>query len=196
MPPRVPVHSLHAGAEAASALACSSRAGTASTVRAFSSTPSCQRSTLLRRKMRDWFKTEGRQYKRHTPGAGPQYLGNGAKVFPNNPAFGSQPVLSEEARELIWEKIMRQGESIKAVSAELSVDMRRVAAVVRLKEVEKDWISKVSLLRVFPRIFHTPPPPYSPMMITIHSISLEDMQHMVTHLALRASLRRVLFIYC
>lgn len=39
---------------------------------------------------------------------------------------------------------MRKGETIKAVSAELGVDIRRVAAVVRLKEVEKDWEAKVS----------------------------------------------------
>lgn len=37
---------------------------------------------------------------------------------------------------------MRKGETIKAVSAELGVDIRRVAAVVRLKEVEKDWEAK------------------------------------------------------
>jgi hypothetical protein len=39
---------------------------------------------------------------------------------------------------------MRDGETIKAVSAEFGVDIRRVAAIVRLKEVEKDWIAKVS----------------------------------------------------
>lgn len=44
---------------------------------------------------------------------------------------------------------MQKGETIKAVSAELGVDIRRVAAVVRLKEVEKDWIAKVSRLLHF-----------------------------------------------
>lgn len=37
---------------------------------------------------------------------------------------------------------MRNGETIKTVSAELGVDITRVAAVVRLKEVEKDWVAK------------------------------------------------------
>ncbi|KAJ8119284.1 hypothetical protein O1611_g10642 [Lasiodiplodia mahajangana] len=37
---------------------------------------------------------------------------------------------------------MRDGETIKAVSAEFGIDIRRVAAIVRLKEVEKDWIAK------------------------------------------------------
>ena len=62
-----------------------------------------------------------------------------------NPQFQSDRVLDEKARELIWEKVMRQGETLKAVSAELGVDLTRVAAIVRLKEVEKDWISKVRL---------------------------------------------------
>lgn len=37
------------------------------------------------------------------------------------------------------------------VSADLGVDVRRVAAVVRLKEVEKRWISEV---REFPISFN------------------------------------------
>lgn len=38
---------------------------------------------------------------------------------------------------------MVKWEGVKAVSAELGVDQRRVAAVVRMKEVEKDWEAKV-----------------------------------------------------
>ena len=38
---------------------------------------------------------------------------------------------------------MKEGESIKAVSALYGVDIRRVAAIVRLKEVENDWESRV-----------------------------------------------------
>lgn len=56
--------------------------------------------------------------------------------------------MDDRARELIWEKVMRNGETIKTVSAELGVDITRVAAVVRLKEVEKDWVAKVSLFPV------------------------------------------------
>lgn len=81
----------------------------------------------------------------HTTGA-PNYLGPGEdQPFPLNPEFRSEPVLSESARELIWNKVRRNSESLKAVSAELGVDVRRVAAVVRLKEVEKAWISEVSI---------------------------------------------------
>jgi hypothetical protein len=63
--------------------------------------------------------------------------------FPNNPAFRSEPVLSERAREMIWYSVMVKGLPLKAVSAEYSVDMRRVAAVVRMKEIEKRWEREV-----------------------------------------------------
>lgn len=97
--------------------------------------------------MQDWFKKTGKDLKTHRPGQ-PTYLkGNNTngppRPFPSNPAFISQPVLSEEARELIWNKVMVKWEGVKAVSAELGVDQRRVAAVVRMKEVEKDWEAKV-----------------------------------------------------
>lgn len=66
------------------------------------------------------------------------------RPFPLNKYFQSEPVLSEEFREVIWAKIMKDGMSVKEVSAQLGVEMRRVGAVVRLKEVEKAWISSVS----------------------------------------------------
>ncbi|KAI9780514.1 MAG: hypothetical protein M1839_006631 [Geoglossum umbratile] len=61
--------------------------------------------------------------------------------FPMNTNFISQPVLSEELREHIYQRVLQVG-SVKIVSAELGVDMNRVGAVVRLKTIEKDWISK------------------------------------------------------
>lgn len=51
---------------------------------------------------------------------------------------------------------MRNGETIKSVSAELGVDIRRVAAVVRLKEVERDWESKVSFFFISPSMLLSP----------------------------------------
>lgn len=105
--------------------------------------------------MQDWFKKQGSDLKTHTPGQ-PNYLpnimGGPPRPFPSNPAFISQPVLSEEARELIWKKVMINWEGVKAVSAELGVDQRRVAAVVRMKEVEKDWEAKgQKLAKVYSR---------------------------------------------
>lgn len=79
------------------------------------------------------------------PTGQPNYLGDENHPFPANRNFVSDPVLSEEAREEIWRRVVKQGEAIKTVSANFSVDMRRVAAVVRLKEVEKAWEREVSL---------------------------------------------------
>ncbi len=52
---------------------------------------------------------------------------------------------------------MREGETIKGVSAEFGIDIRRVAAIVRLKEVEKDWIAKVKLVLWYLFMLSTPP---------------------------------------
>ncbi|ESZ90730.1 hypothetical protein SBOR_8890 [Sclerotinia borealis F-4128] len=59
--------------------------------------------------------------------------------FPGNRKFISQSVLSEEMRELIWTRIMQDAQSVREVSADLGVEMSRVGAVVRLKELEKQW---------------------------------------------------------
>lgn len=66
------------------------------------------------------------------------------RPFPLNRAFVSQPVLSNELRETIWERVMKEGKSVREVSAELGVEMSRVGAVVRLKEIEKEWKRQVS----------------------------------------------------
>jgi hypothetical protein len=68
--------------------------------------------------------------------------------FPLNRTFISQPVLSGELREEIWLRVMKDGKTVREVSAELGVEMRRVGAVVRLKEVEKEWERLVSLSSV------------------------------------------------
>jgi len=61
------------------------------------------------------------------------------KPFPLNGAFISQPVLGGMVKEEIWFRIMIEGKSVREVSAELGVEMARVGAVVRLKEIEKEW---------------------------------------------------------
>jgi hypothetical protein len=61
-----------------------------------------------------------------------------------NKSFVSQPVLSDDLREEIWKRVMQDGKSVRVVSAELGVEMSRVGAVVRLKEVEKEWEQTVS----------------------------------------------------
>lgn len=82
----------------------------------------------------------------------PNYLGPYQdQPFPLNPLFRSQPVLDETTKELIYDKVVSRGESLKAVSAEMHVDVKRVAAVVRLKEVEKQWTAEVSLIPIYAR---------------------------------------------
>lgn len=96
------------------------------------------------------------------------------RPYPLNPNFHSQKVLSEEMRDVIWQKVVEKKESVSAVSAELGVDMRRIGAVVRLKTVEKNWEKEVSPFIIDDNIGGRF------MMINFKkSISLED-THMVT----------------
>lgn len=96
------------------------------------------------------------------------------RPYPLNQQFRSQSVLSEDLREEIYRAVVKRKTDVQAVSAAFGVDMRRVAAVVRLKTVEKQWQAEVSF-EVLPNLL-----PPAAMMITIkNSISLED-QYMVT----------------
>ncbi|RCI17066.1 hypothetical protein L249_1795 [Ophiocordyceps polyrhachis-furcata BCC 54312] len=105
----------------------------------FSTTPCRSRITRERFMMHQWLKSpEGNKLWKGDRGV--QYI-NGSKdqPFPLNPLFRSQPVLDNQTREIIWKKVVQDGEAIKAVSALMGVDVRRVAAVVRLKEVERKF---------------------------------------------------------
>lgn len=64
--------------------------------------------------------------------------------FPLNQAFSSQPVLSEEFREMIYTKAVEDKMSVRSISAESGVTMERVAAVIRMKQMERDWVKQVS----------------------------------------------------
>jgi len=65
--------------------------------------------------------------------------------FPMNKQFRSQPVLSEELKEEIYKRVMLENQDVRTVSAALSVEMRRVGAVVRLKALEKEWVKEVCI---------------------------------------------------
>ena len=66
--------------------------------------------------------------------------------FPQNPVFRSESVLSPEMRDEIYARVMARGKTVRQVSQEMQVEMRRVAAVVRMKTMEQNWIKDVSLL--------------------------------------------------
>ncbi|ETN40950.1 uncharacterized protein HMPREF1541_05230 [Cyphellophora europaea CBS 101466] len=57
--------------------------------------------------------------------------------FPMNKEFKSQSILSEALRLEIWKRVQVEKQSVRQVSSDLGVEMRRVGAVVRLVEVEK-----------------------------------------------------------
>lgn len=90
-----------------------------------------------------WLNTEGAALKNHTPGE-TNYLptrnfrDNAPPTpFPNNDRFISESVLSEELRNEIYTRVVTKKKSVRAVSVELGVEMKRIAAVVRLVELEK-----------------------------------------------------------
>lgn len=155
MPPRIPTPAVARAVEA--------QLGVTQQTAAFSSTPSRDGFSKIRRDFRQWLKVEGSRYKSMPKEgeAGPRYLTSfymrrrmgpeyveTSNPFINNPSFKVARVLNERARELVWQKVIRDGETIKGVAAEYGIDIRRVAAVIRLKEVEKDWEKKVCVQAV------------------------------------------------
>ena len=88
------------------------------------------------------------------------------RPFPMNKFFRSQPVLSEELREAIYQSVVKEGKTVPLASIHYGVSNERVGAVVRLKQMEKQWIAQVCS--------HPPPVPIpTPFMMNIkNSISL------------------------
>lgn len=76
-------------------------------------------------------------------GIPPERLGD-MRPYPLNQSFRSQPVLSEELREQLYIQVVNYKHDIPSVAATFGVDVRRVAAVIRLKTIEKQWEEEVS----------------------------------------------------
>lgn len=70
---------------------------------------------------------------------------NELRPFPQNPAFISESILSEDLRNEIYRCVIEMGMSVRAVSVLFGVDMRRVGAVIRLVELEKRMVKEVRL---------------------------------------------------
>lgn len=66
------------------------------------------------------------------------------RPFPLNPHFVSESILSEPLREEVWRRVIIEKKSVRTVSVELGIEMRRVGAVVRLVELEKRMREEVS----------------------------------------------------
>lgn len=134
--------------------------------------------------MFDWLNGPGAELKHHTPGTtnyvtqlrnrrGGQASSESSsrrdnadseddfgstQPFPLNQQFVSEPILSEELSNEIYKRVAQQKKSVRSVSVELRVDMRRVGAVVRLKELEKRMKNEVcyfSALVYFTTLFQT-----------------------------------------
>ena len=69
---------------------------------------------------------------------------NDLRPFPLNKNFMSESILSEELRQEIWRRVQIDKKSVRTVSVELNVEMRRVGAVVRLVELENQMKRNVS----------------------------------------------------
>ncbi|KAF2665443.1 hypothetical protein BT63DRAFT_459018 [Microthyrium microscopicum] len=62
--------------------------------------------------------------------------------FPSNPFFKSQKVLSEAIKEQIYQSVALKGQSVRDASSYYRVSMERVGAVVRMKQMERDWMEQ------------------------------------------------------
>ena len=72
------------------------------------------------------------------------------RPFPLNQYFRSQPVLIEDLREAIYNRVKRDGATVSLASVEFGVSNERVGAVVRLKQMEKEWVAQVCHFLFFP----------------------------------------------
>jgi hypothetical protein len=70
--------------------------------------------------------------------------------FPMNRNFSSETILSEALRLEVWKRVQVEKQSVRQVSADLNIDMRRIGAVVRLVEVEKRMRAEVRPPTHFP----------------------------------------------
>ena len=102
--------------------------------------------------MFEWLSTEGAALKHHIPGE-TNYLsqlkgrddGDLPRPFPNNPNYISESILSEDLRNEVYVRVVEQKKSLRAVSVQLGIDMKRIAAVVRLVELERRQRAQVCL---------------------------------------------------
>jgi hypothetical protein len=66
------------------------------------------------------------------------------RPFDLNPYFASMPVLSEHLKESIYNFVVHNGKTVKAASEHFRVSIERVVAVVRMKQIERNWVKEVS----------------------------------------------------
>lgn len=95
--------------------------------------------------LKDRMNPRGPSNKPRSDGDADDNSASSKRPFPLNPTFVSSPILSEDLRNEIYRRVVKQGKSVRAVSVELQVDMRRIGATVRLVELEKRMEKEVCL---------------------------------------------------
>ncbi|OJJ48308.1 hypothetical protein ASPZODRAFT_130285 [Penicilliopsis zonata CBS 506.65] len=160
MPPRIQSHrvsnSLLPFLSSSSSTSSSTLSASASCLSRYDFSTTSVSQTRHRETMFNWLNNEGSVFKYHVPGetnyvtrlqkgndasqsSSPDVGVENKKPFPGNQDFVSESILSEELRMEIYKRVVEQKKSIRVVSVELRVDMRRVGAVIRLVELEKRW---------------------------------------------------------
>jgi hypothetical protein len=72
-------------------------------------------------------------------------LGPDPRPYGLNLYYRSERVLSEELREAIYAEWAERKTPLREISKRYFVCVERVAAVVRMKQIERDWLEEVSL---------------------------------------------------
>lgn len=123
-----------------------------------STTPApAKAQTKLRRDLFEWLNGPGAVFKQPARPNNTNYLGgydvktgeakeggrSSTLPFPLNPAFPSTPVVSDALANEVYKRVVEGGKSVRMVSAELNITLQRVAAIVRLKTIEKRWEREV-----------------------------------------------------
>ncbi|GAA6000255.1 hypothetical protein JCM10207_007926 [Rhodosporidiobolus poonsookiae] len=93
---------------------------------------------------RAWLDGEGVRYKKGIKGR-PNWIGE--TPFPLNPTFNPLPPLADSTKTKIYNAYLHNilikdatdSQVVRAVSARFGVSMDRVRAIIRLKELEKQW---------------------------------------------------------
>ncbi|KAI8149553.1 eukaryotic mitochondrial regulator protein-domain-containing protein [Fennellomyces sp. T-0311] len=90
-----------------------------------------------RRRFHEWVREDGARFARPSQGT-TNYLGS--TPFPSNPLFQPRPPLTDAVRQEIYDTYAESPEdwSIRKLATKFNISMRRVEAVLKLKEAEKE----------------------------------------------------------
>ncbi|KAF8475907.1 eukaryotic mitochondrial regulator protein-domain-containing protein [Kalaharituber pfeilii] len=120
-----------------------------------------RKQTKMRREFFEWLNGPGAVFQKPPPGnhnyltdydtttGKPKEIPRRPTPFPLNPFFVSTPVLSDELANEVYRRAIQVGKSVRMVSAELNISLERVAAIVRLKTIEKRWEEEGKPLKPF-----------------------------------------------